>query len=55
MTAACLGAAGFDGVRVDGALAENPALVEQVARFEDALLHAHEFFADDVALAVRDR
>ena len=47
------GAAGFDRVRIDGALAENPVLVEQAARFDDALLHAHELFADDVALALR--
>ena len=44
------GAAGFDGVGVDGALAEDPVLVHQAARLDDALLHAHEFLADDVAL-----
>src|ERR1022692_1564407 len=43
------GSAGFDGVRIDGALAENPVAVEQMAGFDNALLHAHEFFADDVA------
>ncbi len=45
------GAAGFDGVRVDGALAQNPAAVEEsCCGFEDPLLHLDEFFADDVAL-----
>ena len=46
-------AAGFDGVRIDGALAQNPMLVQQAARFDDALLHAHELLADDVALLFR--
>src|SRR5262249_60926353 len=43
-------ASGFDRVRIDRALAENPLLVEQVARLDDAFLHAHELFADDVPL-----
>ena len=53
MVAAFCRAAGFDGVGIDGALAQNPVAVEQVARFDDALLHAHELLADDVALLLR--
>ena len=48
-------AAGFDGVGVDGALAQNPAPVEVVLAFENALLHLDELLADDVALCVRAR
>ena len=43
-------AAGFDGVGVDRALAQNPAPVEVMFAFENPLLHLDEFLADDVAL-----
>ena len=49
------GAAGFDRVGINGALAQNPVAVEQAARFDDALLNPHELLADDVALLVRAR
>ena len=48
-------AAGFDGVRVDGALAQNPAAVEIVFAFENALLDLDKLLADDVALLFRAR
>src|SRR6266852_5972514 len=44
------GSAGFDGVRVDGALAEYPAAIEIVLAFKNALLDFNKLFADDVAL-----
>ena len=44
------GAAGFDGVGINGALAENPVPVEEVLALEDSLLDVDELFADDVAL-----
>src|SRR5580658_8921088 len=47
------GSAGFDGVGINSALAENPVAVQQMAGFDDALLHTHELFADDVALVFR--
>ena len=47
------GAAGFDGVGIDGALAENPVAVEKMPGLEDALLHVDELLADDVALLLR--
>ena len=46
-------AAGFDGVRVDGALAEDPVLIEQVAGLHALLLHPHELLADDPPLLFR--
>ena len=48
-------AAGFDGIGVDRALAENPAPVEIVFAFENALLDFDELLADDVALLSRAR
>ena len=45
--------AGFDGIRIDGALPENPMTVQQVMRFDDAFLHADKFLADDLALFFR--
>ena len=45
--------AAFDCVGVDGPLAQDPILVEVVARFEDLFLHGDEHLADDVALALR--
>src|SRR5690242_19392100 len=44
------GPARFNGVGVNGALAENPAAVQEIFRLENAPLNAHELFADDVAL-----
>src|SRR5216684_3177435 len=40
-------AAGFDGVGINGALAENPVAVQEVSGLEDAVLHGDELFADD--------
>ena len=48
-------AAGFDGVGIDRALPQNPVAIQQVPRFDDAFLHAHELFADDLALLLPDR
>src|SRR5260370_9721093 len=42
-------ATGFDGVGINGALAENPVAVQEVSGLEDAVLHGDELFADDVA------
>src|SRR5690242_5996987 len=42
-------AAGFDGVGVNGSLAENPASVEIMFAFENALLDLHKLLADHVA------
>src|SRR5581483_6875344 len=39
-----------DRVRIDGALAQDPVSIEQVARLDDPLLHTHELLADDVPL-----
>ncbi len=47
------GSAGFDGVRIDGALAENPAAVEEALGLQNPLLHLDELLADDVALLFR--
>src|SRR4030088_205004 len=44
------GAAGFDGVGVNGALAENPMAIEEMAGFDDAFLYEDELLADYVAL-----
>src|SRR5580658_9805688 len=45
--------AGFDGVRIDGALAQNPAAVEIALGFKNPLLHFDEFFADYMPLLLR--
>ncbi len=44
------GAAGFDGVRVDGSLPQDPSAIEKMAGAQDAVLNRNELFADDVAL-----
>src|ERR1700677_1338257 len=44
------GAAGFDRIRINGALAENPVVVHQSAGLDNAFLHPHKLFADDMAL-----
>ena len=44
-----VGAPRFDGVGIDGALPQDPMLVQQAARFDDAFLHPHELLADGVA------
>ena len=38
---------------INGSLAQNPVPVQQMARFDNPFLHAHELFADDVALLFR--
>src|SRR5579884_478170 len=47
------GSAGFDGVRINRALAQNPVAVQKVLRSENALLHADKLFADGRALLLR--
>ncbi len=46
------GAAGFDGVGINGSLAQNPMAVQKMAGAQDALLHGDELLADDVALGL---
>src|SRR5208283_6163394 len=43
-------AARLDRVWVNGALPQDPILVQQVARLDHALLDAHKLLADDVTL-----
>src|SRR5437868_6073328 len=47
------GAAGFDRVRIDGSLAQDPVAVEKMAAAQHALLHGDKLLADDVALLLR--
>ena len=44
------GAAGFDGIGIDGALTEDPVAVQEVFRGEDAFLHLDELLTDRAAL-----
>src|SRR4051794_19833529 len=44
--------AGFDGVWIDRALAQNPMAIEEMLRSQDALLHFNELFADCAPLGL---
>src|SRR5579859_891501 len=46
-------AARFNGVRINGTLAQNPMAVEKMARAEDALLYNHKLLADNVPFGLR--
>src|SRR5277367_5208055 len=46
------GAARFDGIRIDCALAENPLSVDEVAGLQEAFLNLDELFADGEALGL---
>ena len=48
-------AAGFDRVGIDGALPENPVVVQEVVGLDGALLHPNELLADDPPLLFRIR